>query len=239
MNRLPKLGLAVAVLFVIVDQATKLFVTGSLGISALGDTRYLLPIFNLSFVPNHGVSLGLFRADDAMTRWALVALTGAIAIGVLVWMFSEKNRQDQFALGMVLGGAVGNIIDRIRLGYVIDYADLHFGEWRPFLVFNLGDAFITMGVLVLLVRALLVRDKIPMRKMVPIVAGLGLVVLLSGCGHRGFGIFGWNTNHAGIVELPAGQRNRELRAVPVIQFSPKGEPACRPPPQCRAQQRRP
>jgi len=159
MNRLPKLGLVIAVLFVIVDQAVKQFVTGSLGISALGDTRYLLPIFNLSFVPNHGVSLGLFRADDEMTRWGLVALTGVIAAGVLYWMFNEKNRQDQFALGMVLGGALGNIIDRIRLGYVIDYADLHFGEWRPFLVFNLGDAFITMGVLVLLVRALLVRDK--------------------------------------------------------------------------------
>ena len=74
-------------------------------------------------------------------------------------MLNEKTRQDQAALGMVLGGALGNIIDRIRLGYVIDYADLHFGDWRPFLVFNLGDAFITMGVLVLLVRALLVRDK--------------------------------------------------------------------------------
>lgn len=159
MNRLPKIGLAVAVLFVIVDQAVKLFITGTLGIDAASDTRYLLPIFNVSFVANHGVSLGFLRADTEMMRWGLVALTGVIAAGVLYWMFNEKNRQDQIALGMVLGGAVGNIIDRIRLGYVIDYADLHFGEWRPFLVFNLGDAFITMGVLVLLVRALLVRDK--------------------------------------------------------------------------------
>ncbi|MDH7972690.1 signal peptidase II [Sphingomonas sp. AR_OL41] len=159
MNPLPKLGLAIAGAFVIVDQAVKLFVTGPLGLSVLGDSRTLLPIFNLQYVANRGVSLGLLHADTETMRWALVALTGAIAIGVLVWMFNEKNRQDQFALGMVLGGAVGNIIDRIRLGYVIDYADLHFGEWRPFLVFNLGDAFITMGVLVLLVRALLVRDK--------------------------------------------------------------------------------
>ena len=159
MNRLPKIGLAIAVLFMIVDQAVKLYVTDTLGISGLGDTRTLLPIFNLSFVANHGVSLGLLHADTAMMRWGLVALTGVIAVGVLWWMFNEKNRQDQFALGMVLGGALGNIIDRIRLGYVIDYADLHFGAWQPFLVFNLGDAFITMGVLVLLVRALLVRDK--------------------------------------------------------------------------------
>jgi signal peptidase II len=159
MNRLPKLGLAIALAFVIVDQAVKLFITGTLGIDALGDTRYLLPIFNLSFVANYGVSLGFLRADTETMRWGLVLLTAVIAAGVLYWMFNEKNRQDQFALGMVLGGALGNIIDRIRLGYVIDYADLHFGAWQPFLVFNLGDAFITMGVLVLLVRALLVRDK--------------------------------------------------------------------------------
>jgi signal peptidase II len=159
MNRLPKIGLAIALVFLVVDQAVKLWITHTLGISALSDTRYVLPIFNLSFVANHGVSLGLLPAGGFMTRWGLVALTGAIAIGVVAWMFNEKNRHDQFALGMVLGGALGNIIDRIRLGYVIDYADLHFGEWQPFLVFNLGDAFITMGVLVLLVRALLVRDK--------------------------------------------------------------------------------
>jgi signal peptidase II len=159
MNRLPKLGLAIAIAFMIIDQAVKLFVTVSLGMNVLGDTRYLLPIFNLQFVTNYGVSLGLFHAGTEAMRWGLVALTGVIAAGVLYWMFNEKNRQDQIALGMVLGGALGNIIDRVRLGYVIDYADLHFGGWQPFLVFNLGDAFITMGVLVLLVRALLVRDK--------------------------------------------------------------------------------
>ncbi len=159
MNDLPKRGLTVAVILLIADQAMKYFVTGPLGLSALGDSRFLLPIFNLQLVANRGVSLGFLTADTQTMRWALVALTGVIAAGVLAWMFNEKNRQDQFALGMVLGGALGNIIDRIRFGYVVDYADLHFGEWRPFLVFNLADAFITMGVLVLLVRALLVRDK--------------------------------------------------------------------------------
>jgi signal peptidase II len=159
MNRLPKIGLAIAVVFLIVDQVVKLWVTGPLGLHNLGDLRYVAPIFNFQYVANRGVSLGLLHADTETMRWGLVGLTGVIAAGVLYWMFNEKNRQDQFALGMVLGGALGNIIDRVRLGYVIDYADLHFGEWRPFLVFNLGDAFITMGVLVLLVRALLVRDK--------------------------------------------------------------------------------
>jgi signal peptidase II len=60
---------------------------------------------------------------------------------------------------LVLGGALGNIIDRVRLGFVVDFADLHFGEWRPFLIFNLADAAITIGVLILLARALLLREK--------------------------------------------------------------------------------
>jgi len=82
-----------------------------------------------------------------------------IAVGVLVWMFREPNKQDQIGLGLVMGGAIGNILDRVRFGYVVDFADLHFGVWSPFLVFNVADAAITIGVLILLVRALLVRDK--------------------------------------------------------------------------------
>ena len=74
-------------------------------------------------------------------------------------MRRETNRTDLFALGLVLGGALGNIVDRVRLGYVVDYADLHFGDWSPFLVFNIADAAISIGVLILLARALLVRDK--------------------------------------------------------------------------------
>jgi len=80
-------------------------------------------------------------------------------VAVAVWMWREPKRGDQLALGLVLGGATGNILDRVRLGYVVDFADLHFGEWRPFLVFNIADAAITIGVLILLVRALLIRDK--------------------------------------------------------------------------------
>ncbi len=159
MRDLPRAGLAGAALLLAADQLVKWIVTGPLGISFPGAARELTGFFALRFVPNIGVSLGLLPADGHLTRWALVALTGAISIGVAVWMFREKIRADQIALGFVLGGALGNIIDRVRLGYVIDYADLHFGEWRPFLVFNLADAAITIGVLVLLVRALLMRDK--------------------------------------------------------------------------------
>ncbi|MFM5907875.1 MAG: signal peptidase II, partial [Novosphingobium sp.] len=68
-------------------------------------------------------------------------------------------KADILALGLVLGGALGNIVDRVRLGYVADYLDLHFGEFRPFMIFNLADAAISIGVLIVLARSLLSREK--------------------------------------------------------------------------------
>jgi signal peptidase II len=124
----------------------------------------LLPFFDLRFVPNPGVSMGFLTADTEVTRWLLVGLTGAIALFVGAWMWREKRRDDTFGLALVLGGALGNILDRVRFGYVVDFLDLHFGDIRPFLVFNVADAAITIGVLLLLVRALLMRDKSPRKE---------------------------------------------------------------------------
>lgn len=155
---LPARGLAAAAILFMADQLSKWLVTEPLGIDRLGAVREVTSFFSLRFVPNVGVSLGLLPADGGATRWALVAMTGAIAVGVAVWMTREKNPTDQLALGCVLGGALGNILDRVRFGYVVDFADLHFGEWRPFLVFNVADAAITVGVLALLARAFLARE---------------------------------------------------------------------------------
>ena len=110
---------------------------------------------------NNGISLGLLNATTEVGRWMLVGLTTAIAIGVAYWMTREKNRIDLIALGMVLGGALGNILDRTRHGYVVDFADLHFGAWRPFLIFNVGDAAISIAVVILLLRAFVARKDQP------------------------------------------------------------------------------
>ena len=152
------LGLSLAAIVFILDQLIKYVVTVPLQLKSEGSIP-LLPFFDLTWVENYGVSLGLLTAGSDAMRWALVALTAAITIGVLFWLWRERSRQDAVALGLVLGGAVGNILDRVRFGYVVDYADFHIGEWRPFLVFNVADAAITIGVLILLVRALLVRPK--------------------------------------------------------------------------------
>ena len=84
--------------------------------------------------------------------------TDVIAGVVAWWLTREEQRGDQLALGLVLGGALGNIVDRARLGYVFDFLDLHIGEFRPFLVFNVADACISIGVVILILRAFLVRE---------------------------------------------------------------------------------
>jgi signal peptidase II len=183
-------SLVIAFLVFVLDQAAKWVAVSPLQIESRAKIE-LADFFNLTFVQNNGVSLGLLSSNsgpvpwlldhltrcpnpsslrvvadinaaiacrEEVVRWSLVTLTAAIAIFVALWLWREKRRDDSVALALVLGGALGNICDRVRLGYVVDFLDLHFGSWHPFLVFNVGDAAITIGVLLLLVRALLMRD---------------------------------------------------------------------------------
>ena len=152
-------ALTVAFLVFVFDQATKWVVTYPLNLP--GQPQQSIKItsfFNLHWVENQGISLGLLSAGSEMGRWLLVGMTAIIALLVAAWLWRERRRDDSTALALILGGALGNIVDRARFGYVVDFADLHIGEWRPFLVFNVADAAITIGVLLLLVRALLMRD---------------------------------------------------------------------------------
>ena len=160
----PRTGLLIAALVFIADQLTKWLVNGPLGLVAEGQQLHLLPFFDLTRVHNHGISLGLLTAASDTHRWLLVAFTAGIAAVVGYWLWKEPKRGDQLALGMVLGGALGNIVDRARFGYVLDFADLHVGEWRPFLVFNVADAAISIGVVILILRAFFVKDSRPEEK---------------------------------------------------------------------------
>jgi len=155
-NRL--LGFLFAAVIFAADQTLKFVVDGPLHMRR-GDTIGLLPFFAFTRTHNYGVSLGMFTATSSEMRWGLVAVTGLIALGVTVWLLREKRLADVLPLGMVLGGALGNISDRVRYGYVLDFADLHFGAFRPFLIFNVSDACITIGVLIILARSLFMREK--------------------------------------------------------------------------------
>ncbi len=157
-NRISAYLLALAIF--VVDQISKYWVLGPLRLEQVREI-VILPIFSLTYVRNMGISLGLLTADTEAMRWLLVAGTSAVAVGVAWWISREEQRGDRFALALVLGGALGNILDRSRLGYVVDFADLHFGTFRPFLVFNVADAAISIGVVILLYRALFVRQPAP------------------------------------------------------------------------------
>ena len=156
-HRLTGLGLAALVFGV--DQWVKWLVTGPLGLDQDGEQLVLLPFFDLTRASNYGVSLGMLTATSSEMRWGLVALTALIAAVVLVWLLREKVLGEILALSLVLGGALGNIRDRVLYGHVVDYADLHFGDFRPFLIFNIADAAITIGVLLILARSFLSREK--------------------------------------------------------------------------------
>jgi signal peptidase II len=151
-------GLMLASFLFIADQAVKFIMIGPLALESRRQI-HIVSFFDLTWAENRGVSMGFLEASSDAQRWLLVALTALIAGVVGVWMWREKLRGDVLALSMVLGGALGNIVDRVRYGYVVDYADLHFGNFRPFWIFNLADACITIGVLILLARAFLLRDK--------------------------------------------------------------------------------
>jgi signal peptidase II len=155
-RRLTGLGIAAAVLAA--DQLVKWLMVARLRLNAV-QVIDITPFFDLRWAQNYGVSFSLLSASSTETRWLLVGLTALIAGGVLFWLLREKALPEIAALGMVLGGALGNIHDRAQLGYVVDYADLHFGEIRPFQIFNLADAAISIGVVIILARTFLSREK--------------------------------------------------------------------------------
>ncbi|WP_305097494.1 signal peptidase II [Croceibacterium aestuarii] len=152
-------GFALAAGVFALDQWVKWFVVAHFHLRDIGDRVELLSFFALTRTHNYGVSLGMFTARSTEMQLALIAVTGAIALGVAVWILRERKMGDIVALALVLGGALGNIRDRTSYNYVLDYADLHFGEFRPFLIFNIADAAITIGVLIVLARSLFMREK--------------------------------------------------------------------------------
>jgi signal peptidase II len=156
-TQIRRLGIGIAALVFGLDQLIKALIVHAIDLPNRLAID-LLPIFRFVWVENHGISMGFLTANSSVERWLLVLLTAAIAVAVVFWLWREQNRLDAGALGLVLGGALGNITDRVRLGYVADFLDLHFGDMHPFLVFNVADAAITVGVLLLVLRALFVRS---------------------------------------------------------------------------------
>jgi signal peptidase II len=152
------IGLLIALAIFVIDQGIKIWVDKGLNLYNVRLVK-VLPFFDFRWTENYGVSLGLLTAGSIEMRFVLLAMTAGIGLFVAAWMLREKLLGDVLPLALVLGGAAGNIRDRWEHGFVIDYADLHFGDFRPFLIFNFADAAITIGVVIILARSLLSREK--------------------------------------------------------------------------------
>lgn len=146
-------GLWLAAIVFLVDQASKIWVIDGIDLQTKGNID-VLPFFSLTWVLNRGVSMGMFQASSDVMRWGLVGVTVVIAVLVIFWLRSAQTRIAMLGLALVLGGAIGNILDRARFGGVVDFLRFHAFDYS-FYVFNIADSAITIGVGLLLIEAFL------------------------------------------------------------------------------------
>lgn len=149
-----RLGFGIAVLALVLDQASKAWLLGLM--AARPEGIALTPFFNLVMVWNRGISFGLFRSDDPTQAWLLIGLSTAVIVVLLLWLRRTRSALPAAGIGLVVGGAVGNIVDRLRFGAVADFFDAHAFGWH-WPAFNVADSAIVAGVGLLLLDALFVR----------------------------------------------------------------------------------
>ena len=144
------LGLAFLVL--LLDQFTKVLI---LGFYRLGDSTYVTSFFNVVRVHNHGAAFSFLADASGWQRWFFTVL-GVVAAGVMLWMIKSHPGQRLFclALAFIMGGAIGNVVDRVLHGYVVDFLDFH-SHGIHFPAFNVADSAITVGAACLILDELL------------------------------------------------------------------------------------
>lgn len=143
-----RFGVSLALLVLIVDQITKQIIVGEV----MQPPRVIevTGFLNLVMVWNRGISFGMLAGQHEAMRWVLSAVALAITVVLVLWLRRMDRRWPAAAVGLVIGGAVGNVIDRFRYGAVADFVDLHvFGYHWP--AFNVADAAISVGVVLLLI----------------------------------------------------------------------------------------
>ena len=152
-NRLTALGIITALIVLAADQASKWWVLNVIHLPEIGQI-VVLPVLNLTFVRNPGVTFGLL---NGFGQWGSLILA-AVALGVVaalgVWLYRAESRLVAVALGAIVGGAISNVIDRLRFGWVVDFIHAHLGDWSWY-VFNVADAAIVCGVAALVLDGLL------------------------------------------------------------------------------------
>jgi len=143
-----RIGFVVALLTLIVDQATKLYFLFVFDLP-VREPLVVNPFVNLIVVWNRGISYGLFQQNSELGRWGLIVISILAAIGLSVWIRRTNAKLLAVSLGLIVGGAIGNVIDRLAYGAVFDFIQFHIGSWSWY-VFNVADAAIVAGVVGLL-----------------------------------------------------------------------------------------
>ncbi|SNY92429.1 signal peptidase II [Cohaesibacter sp. ES.047] len=150
-----QLGYFIAFIGLLVDQAFKLFMLYGFGIEEVVLTEgpvQLTPFLDLILVWNRGISYGLFQQNSDLGRYLLIGVAGCASLGLMIWIWRLHNRMLAIALGLILSGAIGNGIDRILHGAVVDLLHFHIeSQWGDFswYVFNLADCWIVVGAVLL------------------------------------------------------------------------------------------
>jgi len=151
-----RLGLGVAGAIMALDQVTKWWI-----VEVVMNPPRVIPVtsfFNLVMGWNRGVSFGLFNTDSAINTWLLPALALAIVAALLYWLHRAESTRISVALGLVIGGALGNVVDRLHYDGVADFLDFYLGGYH-WPAFNIADCGITLGAIVLVFDSLVAQPK--------------------------------------------------------------------------------
>lgn len=157
MSRHTRAGVRVAMAVAAVDWFSKYYVLEVVNLPARRNIQ-ILPFLDLTMVWNKGISFGLLQADGFYGWLALLAFASLLSVALGVWLWRSKSLLEAVALGAILGGALGNIYDRVRFGAVADFFDFHLMGYHWY-VFNVADAAISIGVAVLLASSFLAAPK--------------------------------------------------------------------------------
>lgn len=147
---------AIIIFVIACDQFSKFWVLNKLNLLSLEHIE-ISRFFDLTMVWNRGVSFGIFRADSDLGRWLLVGLTSVISIVFAFWLWQSKSKFNQLSLSLVIGGAIGNLIDRVRFGAVADFLNFE-GLYFPW-VFNIADSAVVLGAILLGIDLLFFDEK--------------------------------------------------------------------------------
>jgi signal peptidase II len=151
-----RFGIAVAAVTALIDQASKLYLLFVYQLGARG-TVHVMPFVDFVLTRNTGISYGLFQQSGPVGQWVLLGIKAAAVIALLIWLARATSRLTALSLGLIVGGAIGNAIDRLAYGWVADFVLFHVetASWRFYwYVFNLADVAIVAGVVGLLYESL-------------------------------------------------------------------------------------